>query len=171
MVESNKLPIRYPEFAQRVKAAMSSRGLEVQDVVDGFKARGVRITYEMVRRYTLGQAMPRQDKMAILAATLHVTPSDLQYGVDGMANAGSTSPIPAPTLSPEEEASVLWRRYTAADEASRVTVDFLLSGRKSRPTWMSPAVAGMLATAISLVAEQFPSSITPGSRPTGTHGR
>ncbi|MBD9433228.1 hypothetical protein IB257_25095 [Achromobacter sp. ACM03] len=83
MVESNKLPVRYPEFAERVKAAMVNGKWEVQGIVDALKRAGVRITYEMVRRYTLGQAMPRQDKMAEIAQILGVSASYLQYGTDG----------------------------------------------------------------------------------------
>lgn len=82
MVESNKLPIRYPEFAERVKIAMANGKWEVQGIVDALKQAGVRITYEMVRRYTLGQAMPRQDKMAHIAQILGVSPSFLQYGLE-----------------------------------------------------------------------------------------
>ena len=70
MVESNKLPIRYPEFAARMKEAMANGQWEVQGIVDALKRAGVRITYEMVRRYTLGQAMPRPDKMGQLAGIL-----------------------------------------------------------------------------------------------------
>lgn len=87
MVESNKLPIRYPEFAERVKSAMTRGNWEVQGIVDGFKRAGMRITYEMVRRYTLGQAMPRPDKMGELAQILGVSPSYLQYGLEGDAPA------------------------------------------------------------------------------------
>lgn len=73
MVESNKLPIRYPEFAARMKEAMANGQWEVQGIVDALKRAGVRITYEMVRRYTLGQAMPRPDKMGQLAGILGVS--------------------------------------------------------------------------------------------------
>jgi len=168
MVESNKMPIRYPDFAKRVKSAMTSRTLDVQDVVEAFKLRGVRITYEMVRRYTLGQAIPRQDKMQILAEALEVAPSWLQYGTS-RSEATAVPPVKLRSKA-EDDAAVLWKKYGFADEATRVTVDFLLSGRRPRPQWMSPAVAGLLAQAISLVAEQFPSPSAPRNRSTGTHG-
>lgn len=92
MVESNKLPIRYPEFAARMKEAMANGQWEVQGIVDALKRAGVRITYEMVRRYTLGQAMPRPDKMGQLAGILGVSPSFLQYG--------SNLENPSPPLKP-----------------------------------------------------------------------
>lgn len=88
MVESSKLPIRYPEFAARVRKAMAQGNWEVQGIVDGFKRAGIRITYEMVRRYSLGQAMPRQDKMGSLAQILGVSPSYLQYGLEGDVSKG-----------------------------------------------------------------------------------
>lgn len=82
MVERNKLPIRYPEFAERVRTAMANGAWEVQGIVDALKRAGVRITYEMVRRYTLGQAMPRPDKMGEIAKILGVSASFLQYGTE-----------------------------------------------------------------------------------------
>lgn len=95
MVESSKLPIRYPEFAARVRKAMAQGNWEVQGIVDGFKRAGIRITYEMVRRYSLGQAMPRQDKMGSLAQILGVSPSYLQYGLEGDVSKGQ-KPAPPP---------------------------------------------------------------------------
>jgi len=99
MVESNRLPIRYPEFAERVKSAMTRGNWEVQGIVDGFKRAGVRITYEMVRRYTLGQAMPRPEKMEQLAQILGVSPSHLQYGLESDAPARQAH-TPSPARSP-----------------------------------------------------------------------
>lgn len=96
MVESSKLPIRYPEFAARVRKAMAQGNWEVQGIVDGFKRAGIRITYEMVRRYSLGQAMPRQDKMGSLAQILGVSPSYLQYGLEGDVSKGQ-KPAPSPS--------------------------------------------------------------------------
>lgn len=98
MVESNKLPIRYPEFAVRMKDAMAKGQWEVQGIVDALKRAGVRITYEMVRRYTLGQAMPRPEKMGQLAGILGVSPSFLQYGSDS-----ETPSPPSKPSSPKSE--------------------------------------------------------------------
>jgi transcriptional regulator with XRE-family HTH domain len=77
MVEQSEkgLPVRYPEFAKRVQEAMESQKLTVRKV----QAR-LKITYEMARRYTLGQAMPRQPKLEALAKLLHVDPVVLQFG-------------------------------------------------------------------------------------------
>lgn len=78
MVENKELkgmPVKYPEFADRVQAAMKRHGLTVTDIKDELK-----ISYEMARRYTLGQAMPRTGKMAQLAKVLGADPADLQFG-------------------------------------------------------------------------------------------
>lgn len=80
MVETKGMPIRYPEFGERVLAAMKERNADVQGIVNFFKARGIKITYEMVRRYSLGQAMPRPDRIALLAEALGRTPAELQFG-------------------------------------------------------------------------------------------
>jgi len=73
--ESKGMPVKYPEFAQRVQIGMEKNGLTTNDV----KA-ALNITYEMARRYTLGHAMPRQEKMDALAKLLGVDPAELQYG-------------------------------------------------------------------------------------------
>lgn len=80
MVESKQLPIRYPDFAARLQKAMADSSIEVQGIVDFFKSRGTKITYEMVRRYTLGQAMPRQEKLNVLAEAVGRTAPELVYG-------------------------------------------------------------------------------------------
>lgn len=79
--------------------------------------------------------------------------------------------VPAPDAKAiGDDAAAHWERYCASDEATRVTVDYLIGGRKKRPAWMSPALAATLANALALVAEQFPSPRSPRHRSTGTHG-
>lgn len=127
MVETTKLPNRYPDFAARVQAAMTRRGMEVQGIVDFFKKTGETITYEMVRRYTLGQAMPRHRKMEILAAALGLPPSALQFGEGAGSGSGSAtahqetetqqsrSGWPFPNLDPE--------RYEALSETQKASIE------------------------------------------------
>lgn len=79
MVENKDIkgmPVKYPDFRKRVQKAMSDVGVTVNDIKEK-----LRITYEMARRYSLGQAMPRTERMAALAKLLHVDPADLQFGV------------------------------------------------------------------------------------------
>lgn len=71
MVEESK----YPEFAARLTQAMREAGLSVTDIKNG-----VGVTYEMARRYTLGTAKPRDEKLKALAQLLGKTSAWLAYG-------------------------------------------------------------------------------------------
>ncbi|VWD20513.1 putative phage repressor [Burkholderia contaminans] len=99
MVESKQLPIRYPEFAARLSQAMAAAPIEVQGIVDFFKARGEKITYEMVRRYTLGQAMPRHEKLGLIAEAVGRSASELVYG--------TSETTPGKRTLPEDQGNVL----------------------------------------------------------------
>ncbi|MBB5444620.1 MULTISPECIES: S24 family peptidase [unclassified Paraburkholderia] len=59
---------------------MADKPIKIEGVVSYFKERGVSITYEMVRRYTLGQAMPRQEKLRLLSDAVGARPEALVYG-------------------------------------------------------------------------------------------
>lgn len=63
-------------LASRLNELMAKQG---KNIVDLQKAIGV--TYEMARRYTLGAAIPRDDKLCKIAEYLGVGPSYLKYGV------------------------------------------------------------------------------------------
>ncbi|MEM5384168.1 S24 family peptidase [Paraburkholderia phymatum] len=80
MVEKKNLPVRYPDFASRLQRAMAERTIKIEGIVTYFKDRGVSITYEMVRRYTLGQAMPRQEKLRMLSDAVGTRPEALVFG-------------------------------------------------------------------------------------------
>ncbi|WP_211468409.1 helix-turn-helix domain-containing protein [Collimonas silvisoli] len=73
--ESKGMPGKYPGFASRVQAAMKDHAITVTDI----KAK-LSISYEMARRYMHGQAMPRQDKIVLLAELLKSSPAKLQFG-------------------------------------------------------------------------------------------
>lgn len=80
--ESDRMPIRYPDFGKRVQEAMERTSKTVNDI----KSR-LGITYEMARRYSLGQAMPRAEKLQALAEYLGTDAGFLAYGqsVEGSA--------------------------------------------------------------------------------------
>lgn len=80
MVENTQYPVRYPEFADRLQKAMARMAIDVNGIVEFFKLHKTKITYEMVRRYTLGQAMPRTQKLELLANAVGVRPVDLVFG-------------------------------------------------------------------------------------------
>lgn len=73
MVEESK---KYEDFALRLNELMSERGLTIGQLKD---AAGV--TYEMARRYTLGTAKPRDEKMLKISEWLNVSPAYLDYGI------------------------------------------------------------------------------------------
>lgn len=58
----------YPEFAARLSGAMSRSGKEIKDI-----SKALRVSYEMARRYTIGEAFPRADKWDQLAGLLGVS--------------------------------------------------------------------------------------------------
>lgn len=70
------------EFGTRLAAAMARAHVSVPELA---KAAGV--TPEMARRYTLGTAMPRPEKMKKIAALVGLSPSELQYGTVSGSNA------------------------------------------------------------------------------------
>lgn len=72
MVETPK----YKSFAERLAKCMTEAGVDVKQL-----SEGVGVTYEMARRYTLGTAKPRDDKMERVAGVVKSTPVYLDYGV------------------------------------------------------------------------------------------
>lgn len=80
---------KHHEFAARLNAVMGERGLSVRDL-----SLACGVTYEMARRYTLGTAKPRDDKMSKIAEWLSVDAAWLDYG---RGNAELISPPQSPT--------------------------------------------------------------------------
>jgi hypothetical protein len=108
MVENNQYPVRYPEFAARLNEAMARRQLDIPAIVQFFKLHDKKITYEMVRRYTMGTAIPRLANAETLALAVGVPVSTLIYGAEkgnhktgpGDASINATkNPLIAPSLS------------------------------------------------------------------------
>jgi phage repressor protein C with HTH and peptisase S24 domain len=69
-------PARYADFGKRLRVQMDALGLATRDIHVALK-----VSPEMARRYTLGMAMPRQDKMASLAELCKTTEAYLAYGL------------------------------------------------------------------------------------------
>lgn len=146
MVESKQLPVRYPGFAKRLTLAMQRANVDIQGVVAFFKANGVTITYEMVRRYTLGQAMPRQEKLKILAKAVHSGAELLMFGPTQENPTPATSPdAPEVVPGPRPKHTKIQARpistYENLDELPPETtvlithVDVALSAGNGRETW------------------------------------
>lgn len=87
MVEEQK----HPDFAKRLSELMADRGISVTQLT-GLTG----VTYEMVRRYTIGAAKPRAKVMNKLALALGSSASYLEYGVgdkgDGKKMESKSSP-------------------------------------------------------------------------------
>lgn len=66
---------KHQEFADRLTAVMNEKGFSVKELSE---ACGV--TYEMARRYTMGTAKPRDEKLSRIAVWLNVEPAWLDYG-------------------------------------------------------------------------------------------
>lgn len=69
---------KYQDFATRLKALMEKEGSPIK-TVNQLKD-SIDVTYEMARRYTLGIAKPREEKLKILADKLNVDISFLDHG-------------------------------------------------------------------------------------------
>ncbi|MFC4159500.1 hypothetical protein [Chitinimonas lacunae] len=74
------------EFAQRLREAMQAMGYEPKPSVleREFNQRywGKGVTLHGVRRWLLGETLPSQDKLLVLAEWLQVTPQQLRFGTD-----------------------------------------------------------------------------------------
>lgn len=66
---------KYDDFAARLNLLMRKHEISVSNLA---KLSGV--SYEMARRYTLGAAKPRDEKMLKIADHLNVSPAFLDYG-------------------------------------------------------------------------------------------
>ena len=80
MENSNK------KFALRLRKAMLAAGFEAKPAVleREFNLRywGKSMTLHGVRRWLLGESIPRQEKILILAEWLQISPQELRYGVE-----------------------------------------------------------------------------------------
>lgn len=87
---SNLLPMvekqKYPDFAKRLNELMMSKGISVSQLKD---LMGV--THEMARRYTIGAAKPRTEKMLKLAKALNSSAYYLEYGVGNKGDSEVTT--------------------------------------------------------------------------------
>ena len=72
------------DFAARLRNALTAAGIEQSAVVieKRFNARynGPPVTAQAVSMWLNGRAIPRQDKMRVLAAIVGLNPHELQYG-------------------------------------------------------------------------------------------
>ena len=82
---------KYQEFASRLNGLMQKEGSPIKNVNQLKDA--IHVTYEMARRYTLGIAKPREEKMQILAEKFNVDISYLDHGSGIEPNVTAPFPI------------------------------------------------------------------------------
>ncbi len=74
------------QFAQRLREAMQRAGLEPRPAVleREFNLRywGKPMTLHGVRRWLLGETMPDEDKLVVLAEWLNIEPQQLRFGAE-----------------------------------------------------------------------------------------
>lgn len=74
------------QFAERLRAAMEAAGYEARPSVlereYNLRCWGKPMTLHGVRRWLLGQTIPKQDKMIVLAEWLGVSPQQLRFGTE-----------------------------------------------------------------------------------------
>ena len=74
------------KFAKRLRAAMQAAGYEPKPAIlereFNLRYMGKPMTLHGVRRWLLGESLPKQDKVLVLAEWLRVPPQQLRYGVE-----------------------------------------------------------------------------------------
>lgn len=72
------------EFSERLKQAMEKAGYTARPIVleREFNTRywGSSVSLQAVRRWLIGESIPTQDKLLVLAEWLHVKPDYLRFG-------------------------------------------------------------------------------------------
>ena len=72
------------EFAKRLRAALQAAGIEPSAAVleKRFNSRyaGTAVTAQAISGWLNGKAMPKQDKLRVLASLVGMAPHELQYG-------------------------------------------------------------------------------------------
>ncbi|MFK4050505.1 LexA family protein [Acinetobacter venetianus] len=89
--KSNVQTAKYYDFASRLKSLMDKDDSPIKTVNQLKDA--IEVTYEMARRYTLGIAKPREEKMQILAEKFNVDISYLDHGTGLETNISSPFPV------------------------------------------------------------------------------
>lgn len=93
---------KYLEFSKRLKSLMENKNSKIKTVTQLKDALGV--TYEMARRYTLGTAKPREEKIQILTELFNVDIGYIDHGItlDNNINLSNKIPLegrPVPVIS------------------------------------------------------------------------
>jgi hypothetical protein len=84
-------------FAERLRSALVDAGVGVSPttVAHEFNLRywGKSITVHAARNWLMGQSLPAQDKLVVLAQWLQVSPHELRFGASAGHEVRSTDPL------------------------------------------------------------------------------
>lgn len=105
-------------FSQRLKESMESIGVEASPTVlckwFNLSTEGSRVSVHAVRKWLVGEAIPTQEKMRVLAQILGLNPGWLRFGNESIG--ASSTQIP---LSPlEAELLGTYRRIDVSQKAA-----------------------------------------------------
>lgn len=143
---------KYQDFALRLKSLMEKEGSPVKTVNQLKDA--IEVTYEMARRYTLGIAKPREEKMQILAEKFNVDISYLDHGTGLEPNVTAPFPI-AGRLVPV----ISW-----VQAGSWTTVDAVPAGTQF-DEWLPPnPKCGKNGYGLEVVGESMLPDFRPGDK-------
>lgn len=143
MVEDAK----YPDFGARVRKAMEQAGMDMEAV-----AKRLGVGYEMIRRYSHGEAMPRDYRLQQLADILGVSKTWLYAGEgearpDGTLDDARYGDLVRVVLKIQEE---LDRRHITLSEAQKVQLVKTICKRK-QGTASEEDMAGIISLALDLI--------------------
>ncbi|OXR48139.1 hypothetical protein PuT2_14035 [Pusillimonas sp. T2] len=116
MTPSTNLDIKHPAFAQRLCQAMDSAGIKAADL-----NRAIGISHEMVRRYRMGAAKPRN--IEALAQVLRVDPAWLALGKGNNDRQACSASDDKPVLTP-----LLMARIAALSAEKHAQLTVMLDG-------------------------------------------
>ncbi|OTG62813.1 peptidase S24 [Acinetobacter sp. ANC 3903] len=143
---------KYQDFALRLKSLMEKEGSPIKTVNQLKDA--IEVTYEMARRYTLGIAKPREEKMQILAEKFNVDISYLDHGTGLEPNVTAPFPI-AGRLVPV----ISW-----VQAGSWTTVDAVPAGTQL-DEWLPPnPKCGKNGYGLEVVGESMLPDFRPGDK-------
>lgn len=110
-------------FAQRLRAALESSGIRTSPsvVASEFNLRywGRSITPHTARNWLMGNSMPTQDKLRVLADWLQVSPDELRFGARDVSNENLSNALHEPVKLADRE---MLLRYLALPLADRKTI-------------------------------------------------
>ena len=116
-------------FAERLRHALANSGIRSSPTLVAhefnLRYRGRSITPHTVRNWLLGQALPTQDKLVVLAEWLQVSPNELRFGQGSAEARGADAGGQFEPLDMADREMI--HRYLGLSTAERKTVREVVS--------------------------------------------